>query len=83
MVMSVDTLRVDHRGCCGHRLKTPDTDALAVVGSCLARAYGRVLVTPWGHRPPLPANPMCCHSHDSNKLNPALPTLASVLQAQG
>jgi hypothetical protein len=66
------------------KAQSSNIDALAAVGSRLARASIRGLVTLSGYTPPFPA-PTHGDIHDSsaNKLNPAQPTLASLLQAQG
>jgi arylsulfatase A-like enzyme/Flp pilus assembly protein TadD len=87
VVITVDTLRADHLGCYGYKqIKSPNIDALAAVGTRFARAYTPVPVTLPAHTAIFTGTyPMYSGVHDfsANELNPAQPTLASVLQAQG
>jgi len=87
VVITIDTLRADHLGCYGYeQIKTPHIDALAADGVRFARAYTPVPVTLPAHTaiftgtyPPLSG----MHDFSGNKLNPAQPTMASILKDQG
>src|SRR5204863_1971875 len=85
--ITIDTLRPDHLGCYGDKqIRTPNIDALAADGIRFERAYTSVPVT-------LPSHTVIftgtypiysgMHYFSANKLNPAQPTLASVLKEHG
>jgi len=85
--VTIDTLRADHLGCYGYkRIHTPNIDSLAADGIRFERAYTPVPVTLPAHTAIFTGTyPMLSGMHDfaDNKLNPAQPTLASVLKDQG
>jgi arylsulfatase A-like enzyme/Flp pilus assembly protein TadD len=85
--ITIDTLRPDHLGCYGYRrIQTPSIDSLAADGIRFQRAYTSVPVTLPSHTVIFTGTyPLLSGVHDfaANKLNPAQPTLASVLKAQG
>ena len=87
VVITVDTLRADHVGCYGDRqIRTPNIDALAQEGIRFERAYTPVPVTLPAHTALFTGTyPLRSGMHDfaDNKLNPAQPTLASVLKENG
>ena len=87
VVITVDTLRADHLGCYGDRqIRTPNIDALAQEGIRFERAYTPVPVTLPAHTALFTGTyPLRSGMHDfaDNKLNPAQPTLASVLKENG
>src|SRR5215469_7195500 len=87
VVITVDTLRADHLGCYGDRqIRTPNIDALAQEGIRFERAYTPVPVTLPAHTALFTGtSPLRSGMHDfaDNKLNPAQPTLASVLKENG
>jgi arylsulfatase A-like enzyme/Flp pilus assembly protein TadD len=85
--ITIDTLRADHLGCYGYQqIHTPNIDSLAADGIRFERAYTPVPVTLPAHAVIFTGTyPMLSGMHDfaGNKLNPAQPTLASVLKDQG
>jgi arylsulfatase A-like enzyme/Flp pilus assembly protein TadD len=85
--ITIDTLRADHLGCYGYKqIHTPNIDALAADGIRFERAYTSVPVTLPSHTVIFTGTyPMLSGMHDfaANKLNPAQPTLASVLKERG
>jgi arylsulfatase A-like enzyme/TolA-binding protein len=87
VVITIDTLRADHLGCYGYKqIRTPNIDALAADGARFERAYTVVPVTLPSHTAIFTGTyPMLSGMHDfaANKLNPAQPTLASVLKEHG
>src|SRR5438046_10462800 len=87
VVITIDTLRADHLGCYGYKeIRTPNIDALAAEGVRFERAYTSVPVTLPSHAVIFTGTyPMLSGIHDfsANKLNPAQPTLASVLKEHG
>lgn len=87
VLVTIDTLRADHIGCYGDKeIKTPNLDALAREGVLFANAFSVVPVTLPSHSTILTGTyPMYSGMHDfsGNKLNPAQPTLASVLHDHG
>lgn len=87
VVITIDTLRADHLGCYGDKqIKTPNLDALAQEGVRFERAYTPVPVTLPAHTALFTGTyPLRSGMHDfaDNKLNPAQPTLASVLKENG
>src|SRR6266852_5078371 len=87
VVITIDTLRPDHLGCYGYKqIRTPNIDALAADGVRFERAYTAVPVTLPSHTVIFTGTyPIYSGMHDfaANKLNPAQPTLASVLKEHG
>jgi arylsulfatase A-like enzyme/Tfp pilus assembly protein PilF len=87
VVVTIDTLRADHLGCYGYKqIRTPNIDALAADGARFERAYTAVPVTLPSHTAIFTGTyPMLSGMHDfaANKLNPAQPTLASILKEHG
>ncbi len=87
VLITIDTLRVDHLGCYGYKqIKTPNIDGLAADGTLFARAFTTVPVTLPSHTAMLTGTyPMLSGMHDfsGNKLNPQQPTLATVLKQSG
>jgi arylsulfatase A-like enzyme/Flp pilus assembly protein TadD len=87
IVITVDTLRADHVGAYGYaRARTPNIDALAASGVRFEKAYTPVPITLPSHACLMTGTyPMRNGMHDfsGNRLDPAMPTLASVLKAQG
>ena len=87
VVITIDTLRADHIGCYGDKqIRTPNIDALAAEGARFERAYTPVPVTLPAHTVIFTGTyPLLSGMHDfsGNKLNPAQPTLASVLKQHG
>src|SRR5712691_7321599 len=87
VVITIDTLRPDHLGCYGYKqIRTPNIDALAADGVRFERAYTPVPVTLPAHSVIFTGTyPLLSGVHDfaANKLNPAQPTLASVLKEHG
>ena len=87
VVITIDTLRADHVGCYGDKeIRTPNIDALAQEGIRFERAYAPVPVTLPAHTALFTGTyPLRSGMHDfaDNKLNPAQPTLASVLKENG
>ena len=87
ILITVDTLRADHVGCYGYaKIKTPNMDALAADGIRFDRAYATVPTTLPSHSSILTGTyPMKHGMHDfsGNRLNPAQPTLATILKADG
>jgi arylsulfatase A-like enzyme/Flp pilus assembly protein TadD len=85
--ITIDTLRADHLGCYGYKqIRTPNIDALAADSVRFERAYTPVPVTLPAHTAIFTGTyPTLSGMHDfsGNKLNPAQPTLASVLKQQG
>src|SRR5437016_12883201 len=87
VVITIDTLRADHLGCYGYKqTRTPNIDSLAADGIRFERAYTSVPVTLPSHAVIFTGTyPIYSGIHDfsANKLNPAQPTLASVLKEHG
>src|SRR5436309_10176546 len=87
VVITIDTLRPDHLGCYGYRqIHTPNIDGLAADGFRFERAYTSVPVTLPSHTMIFTGTyPIYSGMHDfaANVLNPAQPTLASVLKEHG
>src|ERR1700719_1013303 len=87
VVITIDTLRADHLGCYGYKqIRTPNIDALAADSVRFERAYTPVPVTLPAHTAIFTGTyPTLNGMHDfsGNKLNPAQPTLASVLKQRG
>ncbi len=87
VVITIDTLRPDHLGCYGYKqIRTPNIDALAASGDRFAHAFTSVPVTLPSHTVIFTGTyPTYSGIHDfaGNKLGPAQPTLASVLQSHG
>jgi len=87
LLITIDTLRSDHLGCYGYRqIKTPNIDGLARDGIRFEKAFTPVPITLPAHAALLSGTyPMYNGLHDfsGNKLNPAQPTLASVLKQNG
>jgi arylsulfatase A-like enzyme len=87
VIITIDTLRADHLGCYGYKeIRTPNIDALAAEGVRFERAYTSVPVTLPSHAVIFTGTyPMLSGIHDfaANKLNPAQPTMASVLKEHG
>ena len=87
VVITIDTLRPDHLGCYGYKqIRTPNIDALAEDGTRFEHAYTSVPVTLPSHTTIFTGTyPIYSGMHDfaANKLNPAQPTLASVLKEHG
>src|SRR5947207_1482645 len=87
VVITIDTLRPDLLGCYGYKqIRTPNIDALAADGTRFERAYTSVPVTLPSHTVIFTGTyPIYSGMHDfsANKLNPAQPTLASVLKEHG
>jgi arylsulfatase A-like enzyme/Flp pilus assembly protein TadD len=87
VVITIDTLRPDHLGCYGYTaIHTPNIDRLAEDGVRFERAYTSVPVTLPSHAIIFTGTyPIHSGMHDfsANKLNPAEPTLASVLKEHG
>jgi arylsulfatase A-like enzyme len=87
ILITIDTLRADHVGCYGYKqIKTPNIDGLAADGVRFERAFAVVPVTLPSHTSMLTGTyPMLSGMHDfsGNKLNPAQPTLATVLKQAG
>jgi arylsulfatase A-like enzyme/cytochrome c-type biogenesis protein CcmH/NrfG len=87
LLITVDTLRPDHIGCYGYgTAQTPNIDSLAKDGIRFDQAYTPVPITLPSHTVMLTGTyPMVSGMHDfsGNNLNPAQPTLATVLRAQG
>src|SRR5437763_11705168 len=87
VVITIDTLRADHLGCYGYnQIRTPNIDSLAADGIRFERAYTSVPVTLPSHAVIFTGTyPIYSGIHDfsANKLNPAQPTLASVLKEHG
>ena len=87
VVITIDTLRADHLGCYGYKqIRTPNIDALAAESARFERAYTPVPVTLPAHTAIFTGTyPTLSGMHDfsGNKLNPAQPTLASVLKQHG
>src|SRR5213594_824736 len=85
--ITIDTLRADHLGCYGYKeIRPPNIDSLAAEGVRFERAYTSVPVTLPSHTVIFTGTyPMLSGIHDfsANKLNPAQPTLASVLKEHG
>lgn len=87
ILITLDTVRADHLGCYGYKLAgTPNLDALAVAGVRFANAYTPVPITLPAHSVILTGTyPMRTGMHDfsGNRLNPAQPTLATLLHEKG
>jgi arylsulfatase A-like enzyme len=87
LLVTIDTLRADHLGCYGYRqIKTPNIDGLAADGIRFEQAFTPVPITLPAHASLLtgtypPYNGM--HDFSGNQLNPAQPTLASILKQNG
>ncbi len=90
VVLTLDTTRADFLGCYGRPGDpTPNLDALALEGSRFDRAIATASVTPVSHASILTG--LDNHEHGVRvlaglcgyKLKPDVPTLATILQAQG
>jgi arylsulfatase A-like enzyme/Tfp pilus assembly protein PilF len=85
--ITIDTLRADHLGCYGYKqISTPNIDSLAADSARFERAYTPVPVTLPAHTAIFTGTyPTLSGMHDfsGNKLNPAQPTLASILKEHG
>jgi len=87
ILITIDTLRADHLGCYGYpQIKTPNIDTLARDSVRFEKAFTPVPITLPAHAALLSGTyPMYNGLHDfsGNRLNPAQPTLASVLKQNG
>ena len=87
LLITIDTLRADHLGCYGYnQIRTPIIDQLAATGIRFTNAYSVMPITLPSHAVILTGSfPMHTGMHDfsGNKLNPAQPTLATILHEQG
>jgi arylsulfatase A-like enzyme/Flp pilus assembly protein TadD len=87
ILLTLDTVRADHVGCYGFRqIQTPNLDGLAAEGVRFGNAYTPVPITLPAHSVMLTGSyPMRTGMHDfsGNRLNPAQPTLATVLRDRG
>ncbi|MGH8459164.1 MAG: sulfatase, partial [Nevskiales bacterium] len=87
ILITVDTLRADRVGAYGYsKARTPNLDGLAASGVRFERAFSPVPITLPSHACMLTGTyPMRNGMHDfsGNRLDPAMPTLATVLKAQG
>lgn len=87
VVITIDTLRADRIGAYGYaKARTPNIDGLAASGVRFEKAYSPVPITLPSHASLMTGTyPMRTGMHDfsGNKLDPALPTLATLLKAQG
>ncbi len=87
VLVTVDTLRADRVGAYGYsKARTPNLDGLAASGVRFEKAFSPVPITLPSHACMLTGTyPMRNGMHDfsGNRLDPALPTLATVLKAKG
>ncbi|MGH9703964.1 MAG: sulfatase-like hydrolase/transferase [Candidatus Acidiferrales bacterium] len=87
LLVTIDTLRVDHLACYGYaNIHTPNMDQLSAAGARFANAYSAIPITLPSHTVILTGTyPMHTGMHDfgGNKLNPSQATLATLLHAQG
>lgn len=87
VLITIDTLRADRVGAYGYaKARTPNLDGLAASGVRFERAFSPVPITLPSHSCMLTGTyPMRNGMHDfsANALDPAQPTLATVLKAQG
>ncbi len=87
VLITVDTLRADRVGAYGYgKARTPNLDQLAASGVRFEKAFSPVPITLPSHASMLTGTyPMRNGMHDfsGNRLDPAMPTLAAVLRAQG
>ncbi len=85
LLISIDTLRVDHLSCYGYqRATTTNIDCLAEDGVRFMNAYSAAVWTPPAHASMLTGLYPSRHGViDQNKLADSVPTLAQVLQQEG
>ncbi len=87
VLITIDTLRADYLSSYGsRRVKTPTLDGLAAEGVLFENAYCQVPLTPPSHASILTGTYPATHGlrdFTSGPLGPDLPTLATVLEAQG
>ncbi len=87
VLITVDTLRADRVGAYGYaKARTPNLDGMAASGVRFEKAFSPVPITLPSHACMLTGTyPMRNGMHDfsGNRLDPAQPTLATVLKAEG
>ena len=87
LVITIDTLRADHVACYGYsQIHTPNIDAIAQDGTLFTRAFTPVPVTLPSHVAIFTGSyPIFNGVHDfsESRVDPAQPTLASVLKSAG
>jgi len=86
ILVSVDTLRADHLSCYGYtRFLTPHIDALRDEGTLFAQTDSVIPLTMPSHTSLLTSTYPFVNGVEENedKLGPALPTLATILQSKG
>ena len=86
LLITIDTLRGDALGCYGRTARTPNIDALAAAGVRFTFAHAHSVVTLPSHASMLTGTYPFQHGLRENsgyRLAPGLPTLATLLKAQG
>src|SRR5438093_9044781 len=86
LLVTIDTLRGDALGCYGGTARTPNIDALAGRGVRFTFAHAHSVVTLPSHASILTGTYPFQHGFRENsgyRLKPGLPTLATLLKAQG
>src|SRR5436190_10200400 len=86
LLITIDTLRGDALGCYGGTARTPNIDALAAAGIRFTFAHAHSVVTLPSHASMLTGTYPFQHGLRENsgyRLAPGLPTLATLLKAQG
>src|SRR5206468_4499962 len=86
LLVTIDTLRGDALGCYGGTARTPNIDALAAAGIRFTFSHAHSVVTLPSHASILTGTYPFQHGFRENsgyRLKPGLPTLATLLKAQG